>query len=221
MTADVDIANLALTYCETAPIASFNDQSNAARVMNAGYTILRDKLQRTYRWSFTKVYAQLPQLTTPPPFEYEYAYQLPAGLISLELASQQAPGTGSSNPGQPSSPANSITMPGVNFSDYQGGRMQDYRVVGQQIYAHLPPPLCVIYSALTADANQFDKAFIEAFACYLAWKLGPRINSSLAKKKDLKEDFTISLREAVSANAVELPPVQVPDDTFILSRIIS
>lgn len=214
---DVDIANLALQYCETAPIASFDEPKESARALKASYYTLRDTLLRTYCWNFARKYAQLPQLATVPPFEYEYAYQLPDDFMRLEYASQAIPGSGSSVPGV-TSPANAITLPGVDLSDYQAGHSQDYRIVGRQIYAHLPPPLCVSYWMRITDPNQFDAAFIETFACYLAWKLGPRINGSLSKKRDLKEDFRLSLFGARTSNAVELPPVQIPDDTFLLSR---
>ena len=214
MASDVEIANLALLYLETTPIVSFSDSNDQARAVRGSYYLLRDKLQRVYRWNFTRKYVQLPQSATPPLFEYEYAYQLPADYLRLELA---APPTSSAGP-----TSMGLSMPGVDLTDYQGGRNQDYRIVGSKvIYAHYPPPLAIIYAARVEDPNQFDAAFVESFACYLAYKLAGRIAGSSGKKASLLQDFNMSIREAVMTKAIELPPETIPDDTFILSRISS
>jgi hypothetical protein len=209
---------------ETAPIVSFNDNIEQARVMGNSYAILRDTLQRVYRWNFNRVYAQLPALITQPSFEYEYAYALPADFLRLEMCGQMtAANSLPQEDGNPVPPPNiGVSSPGLDLTDFQSGRSQDYRVVGnKQVYAHIPPPMAIIYSQRVADPNMFDAAFIESFACYLAWKLGPRINSSLAKKRDLKQDFQISIQQAVLTKSVELPPDRIPDDTWMMSRIAS
>lgn len=217
----IDIANLALSYCETGPIASFDDPVQGARVMKVGYNLLLDSLQRSFRWNFTRKYAVIPALADQPVFEYEYAYQLPADYLRLELAGSLSTGSLPQEAGNPPSAlAAGISLPGVDLTDFQNGRSQDYRVVGNnQIYAHLRPPLAIVYAARVTDVNLFDVSFRECFACWLAWKLGPRINSSLGKKRDLKEDFQLSLRSAIAAKAVELPPRHIPDDTWTLSRV--
>jgi hypothetical protein len=226
MASDVDIANLALSYMETAPIVSFLDNVEQARLMNASYAILRDNLQRIYRWNFNRVYQQLPALSGQPSFEYEYAYQLPADCLRLEQCGQMTtalnlPQVAGSTATPPIS-TNGISMPGMDLTNFQNGRSQDYRVVGnRQVYSHIPPPMAVIYAQRVTDPNMFDAGFVECFACFLAWKLGPRINSSIVKKRDLKEDFGISLRQAVLTKSVELPPEHVPDDTWVMSRIAS
>lgn len=220
MTAPIDIANLALSYCEMAPIASFDEQSNPARVFRAGFDLLRDALQRQYRWNFTRRYTTLATSATQPAFEYEYAYALPDDFLRLELAGSLTTGVLPTEVGTPAPAlATTISLPGVDLNDFRNGRSQDYRIVGVQLYAHIPPPCAIIYAARVTDANQFDTAFIETFACWLAWKLGPRLNASLAKKRDLKEDFTISLRAAIAAKSVENAPRTIADDTWELSRI--
>jgi len=222
MASDIDIANLALLYLETAPIVSFGDNTEQARAINSSYALLRDKLQREYRWNFNRTYVQLPALSTPPPFEYEYAYELPADYLRLELAAPVSLNAGPMVAGQtsPTSTTTGLTMPGVDFTDYQGGRSQDYRIVGDKmIYAHYQPPLTIIYARREEDSTQFDSAFCEAFACLLAYKLCGRITGSGGKKQSLAADYQMSLRQAIAAKSIELPPETIPDDTFILSRI--
>lgn len=206
---DVDIANLALTKLGAQPIVSFNDSSVPARNINRSYAILRDKMQRR-RWNFNRSYMQLPALTFTPPFEYRYAYQLPSDYLRLELAGQSQPNGG---------PTSTITMPGVDLSDYQGGRSQDYRIVGKQIWSNIPPPLSIIYGRQEPDPNMFDAFFVEAFACYLAWQLCESITNSNAKKEALDREFKQSIFEALNGKAIELPPETIPDDTWLLSRL--
>lgn len=223
MASDVDIANLALSYMETAPIVSFQDANEQARLLNASYGILRDNLQRVYRWNFNRAYTQLPALAAAPSFEYEYAYQLPADCLRVELCGQLTSSTTlPQTPGSGAVSTAGVSLPGVDLTNYQNGRSQDYRVVGnRQVYSHIPPPMAIIYAQRVNDPNMFDAGFVECFACFLAWKLGPRINSSIVKKRDLKEDFGISLRQAVLTKSVELPPEHIPDDTWVMSRIAS
>ena len=214
MASDIDISNLALTYLGAQPIVSFLDNNDRARAINRMYALLRDKLQRVYRWNFTVQYAQLSLIaptapaTTVAPFEYEYAYQLPNGIMSLEVASN-APGT---TPG--------IGMPGLDLTDYQAGRQQDYRIVANRVlYSHSPPPQNIIYRGRITDPNQFDPAFVEAFACYLGLMLCEEITGSTAKKQVIAQMYHESMSLARMSNAIELPPITIPDDTFMLSRI--
>lgn len=222
MASDVDIANLALLYLETAPIVSFADSTETARSINNSYALLRDKLQRVFRWNFTRVYAQLPASTAQPLFEYEFAYQLPADYLRLEMAAQIVTGNQPQLAGNPTVTSLGIGMPGTDLTDYQSGRAQDYRIVGNKmLYAHYPPPIAIIYAQRVVDPNMFDSAFVESLACYIAYKLAGRITGSAGKKRDLLQDFQISLREAVMTKSIELPPETIPDDTWVLSRIAS
>jgi hypothetical protein len=207
---DVDIANLALQKLGQQPIVSFDQPTPRAAAFNRCYGMYRDKMQRR-RWNFNRAYTNLPALTAVPPFEYQYAYQLPDDYLRLELASQVQPNIGS--------PLNVISMPGVSLADYNGGRTQDYRIVGKQIWSNIPPPLSIIYGKRETDPNMFDAAFTTAFASYLAWELCELITNSNAKKATLAQEFKEAVWEALNAKAIELPPETIPDDTWMLARI--
>jgi hypothetical protein len=216
---DVDIANLALTKLGAQPIVNFSDNNPRAAAINRTFYMLRDDIQRR-RWNFNRVYRQLPALATAPPFEYQYAYELPADYLRLELASQVQP-SGAPPPGQvPFAPPTSIVgMPGVDLSDYQNGRVQDYRIVGLQIWSNIPPPLSIIYGKRETDPNKYDSFFVKAFATYIAWQLCETITNSNAKKDALEREFGSSIYMALNGKAIELPPERIPDDTWMLARI--
>jgi len=218
---NVDIANLALTKLGQPPITSFDDNTVAARAINRTYFMLRDKLQRR-RWNFNRAYTNLSALVDGPPFEYQYAYQLPSDYLRLELAAQAQP-TGQPPEGEISfgPPLSTVGMPGVNLSDYNNGRSQDYRIVGRQIWSNIPSPLSIIYGRKEDDPNMFDAFFVESLAAYLAWQLCEQLTNSNQKKAELRDEFRDSVWEALNGKAIELPPETIPDDTWLLSRISS
>ena len=219
---DVDIANLALTKLGAQPIVSFLDANPRAAVMNRSYAILRDKLQRR-RWNFNRVYVTLAASSVAPTFEYTYAYPLPADYLRLELATQAtpqaAPLTGNQISAAP--PMMLVGMPGANLTDYNSSRAQDYRIVGKMIYSRYFPPLSIIYGKREPDPNQFDAAFVDAFACYLAWQNCEAITNSNAKKAAAQQEYKESMWEALNLKAIELPPETIPDDTWMLARLVS
>ncbi len=218
--ADVDICNLACAKLGAEPIVSITDNNPRSAAFNRTYAMFRDKLLRTYRWSFTTKYAELAALATVvppyPAFEYAYAYPLPDDCLSVDLA-----GGGTLSPAQPptlTNPGNTL-MPGCNLSDWNNMRAQDYRVVGKQIWTNFAPSLNLIYRARITDPNQFDASFTETLACYLAYELCYRITGSLQLRGQAQQEYLFSLKEARGANAIELPPESIPDDTWMFSRL--
>lgn len=209
MASDIDICNLALGKLGAAPIVSLLDNNPKAAILYRMYPLLRDKLQRVYRWSFTLAYAELPALADAPLFEYNYAYQLPSDCLRLNLADVSI--------------GNSIMvgMPSASIGDWNFGRNQDYRIVGTKVYTNVPAPLRIQYAARVTDATQFDAAFVDTLACYVAWQLCEQLTGSAQKKNAAAQEYQFSLREARAVNAIELPPETIPDDTFMQARLSS
>ena len=151
---DVDIANLALLKLGADSITSFSDANPRARAFQNGYAMLRDKLQRM-RWNFNRAYVQIPALADQPPFEYAYIYPLPADYLRLELVSKIL----SNAPPPPTNPPTILVgptvqqtgYPGLNFSDYNNSRSQDYRIVGKQIWTWYASPIAVVYGKRVED----------------------------------------------------------------------
>lgn len=227
---EVDIANLALTKLGQQPITSFADNTSRSSIMARNYPMLRDKLQRK-RWNFNRKYTVLAARTGVPPFEYAYAYPLPDDYLRVELFGQASQGQQAPPPTIPPAPPTPVTfsagptdfgtgMPGTSLADYNNSRTQDYRIVGKEIWSNQFPPGYLIYGARVTDPNMFDACFVEAFATYLAFELCEVITNSNAKKSALQQEYREEMMDALAAKAVELPPEQIPDDTWMLSRIM-
>lgn len=80
----VDVANAALTSCGVSPIASFAEDSDAARFIDSNYEFIVTNELSLQRWLFNRKQAELSRLAaTPVDTKYEAAYQLPADLVDL------------------------------------------------------------------------------------------------------------------------------------------
>ena len=84
MTSVVEIANMALANKLGAnPITSLLDDSKGAKAVNRCYTHVRDMLQRSHPWKFTKTRVVLAPLVSTPAFGYDYAYEEPGDSIRI------------------------------------------------------------------------------------------------------------------------------------------
>lgn len=62
---------------------------------------------------------------------------------------------------------------------------------------------------------------MEAFACKLAWETCEAITQSSEKRQMAISEYREALFEAKRAGAIELPPRQIADDTWIAGRLRS
>lgn len=209
MASNIDICNLALTKLGAQPIPSLTSNDPKAAFLNRVYFLYRDDLQTIWRWNFTRAYAELPVLSTAPPFGYYYAYQLPSNFIRLENVDV--------------SMGNSINIgtPGLYLGDYQSDRNASYQIVGQQIWTNVPAPLRIIYARRMEDPTQFDQAFVNALASYIAWNGCEQLTGSNSKKDQAERMYNTAVRMARMTNAIQCSPEQIPDDTFMMSRLSS
>jgi hypothetical protein len=197
---DVLIANRALTKLGATRIISFGDDTKEARAITSLYDLVRDAELRRRKWRFSLRRTQLPALANSPDFGYAYAYQLPADCLSILSVGDVAPG--------------------VDLSDYRTGLdMGLYQLEGRTILTDLPAPLNLRYKARVTDATQFDLAFVEALAARIAMELAEDLTQSAAKREQAGADYRVALREAVAANAIEVAPEVLPDDSWLLARI--
>lgn len=86
MTSDINICNMALGNIGAAPIVSFSDESQAARICSSYYEHVRKYLLSSYSWSFNRRYVRLVPLPKGEEFEDEpvflYAYPTEALYIN-------------------------------------------------------------------------------------------------------------------------------------------
>jgi len=196
---DVAIVNLALTKLGDARITSLDDDSKPARTMKAIYELIRDAELRRRKWRFSIRRASLPALAEIPAFGYANAYQLPADCVKLLMVGDLAPG--------------------VDLSDIRTGFDTElYSLEGRQILTDLAAPLSLRYQARVTDPAQFDATFVAALASRLAYEACEDLTQSSSKKQDAMNDYRLAIREAVAANAIEVVPTPLPDDSWLLSR---
>ena len=199
MASQVEIANRALTKLGAARIISFGDDNKQARSVNSMFDVVRDAELRAHLWSFTIKRSSLPSLTTTPDWGYDYEYQLPSDCLRLLEVND--------------------IYPGPNLSDYRNSSTQEYVIEGRKILTSEAAPLKIRYVSRVVDTTQWDATFVEAFACRLALEMCEDLTQSNTKKELLMSDYGRAIMMAVRANAIELPPKDLPDDSWAMSRL--
>ena len=79
----VDICNSALAAVGSKAIVSLSDNTERARILQTVYNSDRLSLLRMHPWNFAIKQATLPLLDGTIPFEYAYAYELPADCLRI------------------------------------------------------------------------------------------------------------------------------------------
>lgn len=202
MASQVDIANLALSILGKPSIASVLDNSNAARVINIEYDMLRRAmLTGRSTWRFSIKRASLPALIAAPvsgPYKQQYA--LPTDCLRVLLAGD--------------------TYPGLDLSDYRLGPTDaGYLVEGRNILCDYGAPLSLKYVADVVDTTQFDAWYVVYLASVIAYTCCERLTGSDAKQAAALKRKEDALVQAAAANALENTPEFPADDTWIAARM--
>lgn len=74
---EVSICSNALLALGSQPIASLNDDSDRARLASNLFSSVRDSMQRAHPWNCCVKRVVLSPDTTPPPFDWSFAFSLP------------------------------------------------------------------------------------------------------------------------------------------------
>ena len=81
----IDIASRALIMIGANPISSFTDGSTEALVVNNIYEEIVEATLTRHKWRFATGQKQLSLLSAAPTGRYEYAYQIPASPLCLQI----------------------------------------------------------------------------------------------------------------------------------------
>jgi hypothetical protein len=199
MSSEVDIVNSALTKLGEARITSLDDNVKAAREMNAIYEMRRDNLLRAYNWSFAMERTSLSASSDSPAWGYTYEYNLPADCLRVVQVDDV------------------WVIPG--YSNFIGGPDEEpFKIEGRTIVTDIGAPLKVRYIKKVTNTGNYDPCFVETLAYDLAHEGCEAITQSNTKKESLRNGLADQIRQAVRANAIELPPTAQPDDSWIASR---
>lgn len=198
-TSDVAIANLALTKIGDLRITSLSDNTKPAREVNAVYSMLRDKLQRTYNWRFCVKRAVLAAESTAPVFDYSYQYPVPSDCLRILQINAY--------------------YPAPDLSDLISSGGQEYVLEGGKILTRTSGSLNLRYLARITDPTKFDTSFDEAFASSIAYNVAEALTQSDSKKNAALRDYRMALMDAIRANAIENPPESIADTTWLTVRL--
>jgi len=195
----VSICQRALHILGAGTIISLADNNEKARVMNVAYEPVRDAELRRRRWRFSIKRASLAALGSTPDSDYLYEYQMPGDFLRLIEGAD--------------------ILATVDLGDYRGGNSQLYSLEGRVLRTNLPAPLSIRYLARISDVSLFDSAFCEALSARLAYECVERITESHAKEEACLRRYTLAIREAVQANAIENAPEVIADDSWVMARL--
>ncbi len=209
MASQTEIANRALVKIGEKRIIALDNNTKQGALINSMWEIVLESELRKKKWSFSIKRAQLAADVAAPSFGYGQQFQLPTDCLRvLSILNIDV---------------------GPDLSDYRGSPNQLYVIEGRKLLYGRPAqgspapsnPMPLRYVARIDDTTQWDGCFCEAFACKLAWEICEGLTNSSEKRERALGEYQLAIREAVRANAIELPPDYVSDDSWVYSRLRS
>lgn len=205
MASRTDWANRALSKIGESRIINLDDNTPRGALLNSMFDIVLDGELRRRKWSFSIKRTQLAADVATPAFGYAAQYQLPTDCLRvLSILNFDV---------------------GPDLSDYRTYPTQLYVIEGRKLLYGRPTgspptsPMPLRYIARQPDTTLWDPAFGDAFACRLAMEIAEKITNSSDKRTLALREYQMSIREAVRANAIELPPDYVGDDAWFYARL--
>ena len=154
MPSETDLLNDALGQIGATAITAIDDGSINAIHCSVFYPALRRSLLRSHFWNFAEARATLAQDTTPPLFEYAFAYTLPVDCLRLKTYNG----------------ANLNTSSVADIAFIQ----QMFKIEGRKIFTN-DATVLIVYIKDEIDPNMWDALFYQAMAAALASKLATAI----------------------------------------------
>jgi hypothetical protein len=201
MASDIEIANRALIKLGADTIIDFLDPTKSARTTNGMYAIVRDSELRAHRWNFAMKRVELPALVDTPAYGFKFLYQLPDDCLRIDMVNDSYLGHVSLG------------------TDYRDAEVLPYAIEGRRILADFPAPLKFRYISRVTDSTQFDALFVESLACRLAMEMAETLTQSPGKRKLAHDEYRAAIKMALGADAIESPPEDIPDSSWMLSRV--
>lgn len=195
----VSIVNAALDKLGVEPVASLTDPVKQARNANRMYARIRDLELTLHTWRFSVARASLAASATAPVHGYARAFPVPSDFLRLLVAGDMAPGV-------------DLTEIRTSFDS------ADYTVEGRSILTNYASPLKIVYVRRVTSEAEWSPEFVECFASKLAIELAPSLTDSNPRTEKAMADYQMALRAARKANAIQLPPQPLPDDSWLIAR---
>lgn len=180
MTSVVEICNMALSHTGTDIfIADIDEKNKEARLCKLWYPICRDRLLRTFDWSWAKVVADLAESGTPDS-GWQYRYQYPVDALKvLVVAPQDAP------------------LDRRSITRYR------WEVTGSGgILSNVYQAQCLYISKVT-DPGRFDDTFAYALGVMLAANIAMALTGDIGRTGQLQQAAAAAISDAIATNAGE------------------
>lgn len=196
----LQIINAALTHLGKPPAGALTDPTENARTMTAIYPVVVRAELRKHAWSFAMRRASLAADVDTPSFDYARQFRTPGDFMRLVVAGDLWIDTSIREAAQEDLPI--------------------FTIEGQYILTNLDAPLRIRYVRdVTEQPEIFDAAFVEALSFMLAYRAAPSLMKNEARTKTIREDYRQALFDAKRTNAIELPPREREDGSWITSRV--
>lgn len=166
--------------------------------MVAAWDDVRDAALRRNWWNFSIERTTLAADSATPSWGFDKQYSLAGDVVRVLQVDE-------------------YWNPAV-LADYVNSDTSYFRVEGRKILTDLTAPLKVRWIVNSVDVGEWDPLFAKVMACDLADRLSIRFTASETAKARIKAERREALFEAVRTNAVEQPPVQLNDNSWIASR---
>ena len=200
MSSQVDIVNFGLTVLGQNRIASMTENTKPAREARAVFDMTRDALIANYDWTFAKDRGSLPALVDAPAFGYGAQYQLPTDCLRLISLGD--------------------IYVGVDLTNYRTmGPPAEFEIEDDKILTNLGAPLNIRFAKRITDPGKFSAPFAVMLGIKVAYHVCEALTGSNTKRDLVERAEMKALKEAIRANAIQLPPQKFADSEWITSRM--
>lgn len=200
MATKTEIFNRALIKLGVNPVTAPDDPNEQARKCSAVYSSLLKAELRKNPWTFAITRAQLPMLAETPAYGWKYAYQLPSDFIRIVQVGEY-----------------------WDFTQIRLATDQPvvpYAIEARKILTDYEAPLRIRYVCnIEDDTENWDDLFTEAFACRLAMEVCESLTKNQVKFGNVSRWYKEAMADAKRLNAIELPPVPLPDNSWLTGRL--
>lgn len=191
MATQLSICNSALMRLGAEPITALIDNNKRAKLCNAHYTDIKQKLLYEHPWKFAIKRVSLTAEVTVPVFGFDNEFALPADYLRAIFE--------------------------VN-GDHVDQTPHEWQREGNLILAN-DDTIFLRYIADVAE-SLFSPSFAEALAFQIAYELSYSLVQSTTYREQLLGETRLALQAARSHSAQEGTPQRITDDEFINIRMI-
>lgn len=190
MATQLSICNSALMRLGAEPITALTDNNKRAKLCNAHYPIIKQKLLYEHPWKFAIKRESLVAETDIPVFGFDHKFTLPFDYLRAIFE--------------------------VN-GEHVDEMPHEWQREGEFILAN-DDTIFLRYIA-DVDEELFSPSFAEALSFYLAYELSYTMVQSASYREQLLQEGRLAIQAARSHSAQEGTPQRITDDVFINVRM--